>query len=57
LCRYLDAILTQVTDLSDPFAASGIPSKVMIAEYSNGSMTSGGLGQNRISANIESTKT
>jgi len=29
----------------------------MIAEYSNGSMTSGGLGQNRISANIESTKT
>ncbi|MBB6290539.1 hypothetical protein HDC32_005454 [Pseudomonas sp. JAI120] len=29
----------------------------MIAEYSNGLMTSGGLGQNRISANIESTKT
>jgi len=52
-----DAILSQVTDLSDPCAASGIPSKVMIAEYSNGSMTSGGLGQNRISTNIESTKT
>lgn len=46
-----DAILTQVTDLSDTCAASGIPSKVIIAEYSNGSMTSGGLGQNRISAN------
>lgn len=37
--------------LNAPYAASEIPSKLSVAEYSGGSMNSSSLGQIRISAN------